>query len=199
LKGLTVLSELKHGKVADSINQVALKPCECAGKSQHDEFSKEVYLFPDGSKENLPVFCIENELYPDELYNQFRPILKTLESDENWTMYTIFEGLVAEVRPGLYFYRFSDVDEIGECNFYIKCDLKTVIYVLLREWGQFKSQWQTLLQNVGSHGYPNGYDPGTMVNVSEFLSNTDEKTLTFGFSYDMEYGELHQVMRELDL
>ena len=200
LKGLKVLSELKFGESADSVNQVAVKPCKCAGDSEHFEFSSEDYLFPDGSKENLPVFCIENELYPDELYREFQPILETAESDENWTMYSVFVGLVAEVRPGLYFYRFSDLDEIGECNFYIKCDLKTVIHMLLCEWGQSKSKkWQTLFRKVATHGYPNGYEPGTMVKFSEFFPDTDEQTLTIGFSYDKENRELHQIMRELDL
>jgi hypothetical protein len=186
-------------EVSESSNKVAIKLCNCGGESEHDEFYKKDYLFPDGTIENLPTFCTDNELYPDDLYHQFRPILKTIQADENWTMYSYYVGLVAEVRPGLYFYRFGDVDEIGESNFYVKSDLKTVIYMVLREWGTFNIWWQALLRNVGSNGYPEGYEPSSMFNLIDFFPNAEEKSLTLGFSYNMEKKELHQILRELDL
>jgi len=184
-------------EVVESNNKVAIKLCNC--ESKHDEFHKEDHVFPDGTKENLPTICVENELYPDDLYHEFQPILKTLESDENWAMNSYFVGLVAEIRPDIYFYRFGDVDEIGESNFYIKGDLKSVIYLILREWGPSGKWWQALLRNIGSHGYPKGYEPGSMFSLIDYFPNAKEETLTLGFSYNLEKKELHQIMRELDL
>jgi hypothetical protein len=107
-------------------------------------------------------------------------------------------GLIAEVRPGLYFYTFGDIDEIGERNFFIKGDLNELIRMLLREWGPSKARWTNLLRFVGSSGYPKGYDPGTIVNINEFFPNSGEETLTLGFSYNMENKELHKIMKELE-
>ena len=186
-------------EVAEPDNLVSVRLCKCLGEYEHSEFIEYDYPFPDGSIEKLPMICFENELYPADLYHQFRPVLKTLESDENWTMNSYFQGLVAEVRPGIYFYSFGDVDEIGERNFFIKSDLKSVIFMLLREWGTSSSRWAALLRNVGSRGYPGGYEPGTIVNLSVFMPNTGEETLTIGFAYNMENKELHKILRELDL
>lgn len=180
-------------------NMVAIKLCECEGEAEHSEFLNVYYTFPYGSIEKLPTFCFENELYPADLYHQYRPVLKTFESDENWTMYSCFEGLIAEVHPGLYFYTFGDVDEIGEHNFFIKSDLKSVVHMLLREWGPSTSRWEALMRNVGSRGYPSGYEPGTIVNLSVFMPNAGEETLTIGFAYNMEDRELHKILRELGL
>ena len=180
-------------------NMASIRLCKCGGEREHSEFINVDYAFPDGSIENLPTLCFENELYPADLDHQFRPILKTLESDENWTMNSYFAGVIAQVRPGLYFYSFGDVDEIGERNFYIKSDLRSVVHMLLREWGPSASRWEALLRNVGSRGYPGGYEPGTIVNLSVFMPNTGEETLTIGFAYNMEHKELHQILRELDL
>jgi hypothetical protein len=180
-------------------NMVSIRLCKCGGDPEHSEFIQDEYLFPDGSIEKLPMICFENELYPADLYHQFRPVLKTLESDENWTMYSYFQGLIAEVRPGLYFYTFGDVDEIGERNFFIKSDLRSVVRMLIQEWGPSSSRWEALLRNVGSRGYPGGYEPGTIVNLSVFMPNTGEENLTIGFAYNMENKELHKILRELDL
>lgn len=185
-------------ELEDPDNKVSIRLCKCAGEPEHSEFIQDEYLFPDGSTEKLPMICFENELYPADLYHQFRPALKTLESDENWTMYSYFQGLIAEVRPGIYFYSFGDVDEIGERNFFIKADLKSFIYMLIREWGTSSSRWAALLRNLGSRGYPGGYEPGTIVNLSVFMPNTGEETLTIGFAYNMENKELHQILRELE-
>jgi len=114
-------------------------------------------------------------------------------------MFACYAGQIAEVRPGLYFYSFGDVDEIGERNFFIKGELKSVVHMLIREWGPSTSRWEALLRNVGSRGYPGGYEPGTIVNLSVFMPNTGEDTLTIGFAYNMEHEELHQILRELDL
>jgi hypothetical protein len=186
-------------EVAEPDNMVSIRLCKCGGEPEHTEFINADYAFPDGSIENLPTLCFENELYPADLDHQFRPILKTLESDENWTMNSYFAGVIAQVRPGLYFYSFGDVDEIGERNFFIKSDLRSVVHMLLREWGPSASRWEALLRNVGSRGYPGGYEPGTTVNLSVLMPNTGEETLTIGFSYNMEHKELHEILRELDL
>jgi hypothetical protein len=186
-------------ELEEPFNLVSIRLCKCGGEPEHSEFIQDEYLFPDGSTEKLPMICFENELYPADLYHQFRPVLKTFESDENWTMYSYFQGLIAEVRPGLYFYTFGDVDEIGERNFFIKSDLRSVVRMLIQEWGPSSSRWAALLRNVGSRGYPGGYEPGTIVNLSVFMPNTGEETLTIGFSYNMENKELHQILRELDL
>ena len=191
---MNVMNELEEPD-----NMVSIRLCKCGGEPEHSEFINVDYVFPDGSTENLPTLCLENELYPADLEYQFRPILKTLESDENWTMNSYFAGVIAQVRPGLYFYSFGDVDEIGERNFFIKNDLKSVVHMLLREWGPSASRWEALLRNVGSRGYPGGYEPGTIVNLSVFMPNTGEETLTIGFAYNMEHNELHQILRELDL
>ena len=114
-------------------------------------------------------------------------------------MYSIAAGLIAEMRPGLYFYSFGDVDEIGECNFFIKSDLKSIIDVLIREWGPSGSRWAALLRNVCFNGYPKGYEPGAIVNLSEFFPDTGEETLSLGLSYNRENNELNQIMKELDL
>ena len=180
-------------------NMVSIRLCKCGGEPEHSEFINVDYAFPDGSTENLPTLCFENELYPADLEHQFRPILKTLESDENWTMNSYFAGVISEVRPGLYFYSFGDVDEIGERNFFIKSDLRSAVHMLLREWGPSCSRWESLLRNAGSRGYPGGYEPGTIVNLNVFMPHTGEETLTIGFAYNMEHKELHQILRELDL
>ena len=180
-------------------NMVSIRLCKCEGEPEHSEFINVDYAFPDGSTENLPALCLENELYPADLYHQFRPVLKTFESDENWTMNSYFAGVISEVHPGLYFYSFGDVDEIGERNFFIKSDLKSVVRMLLREWGPSASRWEALLRNVGSRGYPGGYEPGTIVNLSVFMPNTGEETLTIGFAYNMEHKELHEILKALDL
>jgi hypothetical protein len=186
-------------EVAPPDNKVAVALCRCEGELEHSDFTQENYLFPDGSTESLPVLCIENELYPADLYHHFLPVLKTIESNENSAMLAYYAGLIAEVRPGLYFYAFGDVDEIGECNFYIKSDLNSVIHELLREWGPYQSNWNELLRFVGANGYPKGYEPDTIVNLSEFFPNSGEETLTLGFSYNLENKDLHKIMKELDL
>jgi hypothetical protein len=86
------------------MNLVSVNLCGCDGEKDHDEFPEGEYTFPDGTKETLPVLCLENEIYPEDLYYEFYPVLKTLESDEEWTMFACYAGQIAEVRPGLYFY-----------------------------------------------------------------------------------------------
>ena len=180
-------------------NMVSIRLCTCGGEQGHSEFITVDYAFPDGSTENLPALCFENDLYSADLYHQFRSVLKTLESDENWTMDSYFAGVISEVRPGLYFYSFGDVDEIGERNFFIKSDLRSVVHMLLHEWGPSCSRWEALLRNVGSRGYPGGYEPGRIVNLSVFMPNKGEETLSIGFSYNMEHKELHEILKAIDL
>jgi hypothetical protein len=117
------------------MNLVSVKLCGCDGEKDHDEFPEGEYTFPDGTKEILPVLCLENEIYPEDLYYEFYPVLKTLESDEEWTMFACYAGQIAEIRPELYFYSFGDIDEIGERNFYIQGGLESVVDMLLEEWG----------------------------------------------------------------
>lgn len=186
-------------EVSDPTNIVAVRMCKCEESDEHEEFCVSEYIFPDGSKEVLNDLNFENERFPEDLYYQFRPILKTLESDENWTMNSYFVGLISEIRPGLYFYTFGDVDEIGERNFYIKGDLKSVVYMLMREWGPSKGRWQSLFNSVSKSGYPKGYEPGTLININQIFNNTNEETLTFGFAYNMESKELRQIFAELNL
>ena len=66
--------------------------------------------------------------------------------------------MISEVHPGLYFYWFGDVEEIGKRNFLIRNDLKSVVHMLLREWGPATSLWEALRRNADPRGYPGGYD-----------------------------------------
>ena len=62
--------------------------------------------------------------------------------------------------------------------------------MLLCKWGPSTSRWAALLRN-GSRGYPGRDEPGTMVDLSVFMPNTGEETLTIGFSFNMEHKGLH--------
>ena len=59
-----------------------VKICPCDGSMEHARFEEVDHIFPDGSIELLPTLCPENELLPSDLFQQYKPILKTLESNE---------------------------------------------------------------------------------------------------------------------
>lgn len=177
------------------MNMVPVKLCDCDGELDHIEFPESQYIFPDGSVEVLPNLCFVNELYPEDLYDEFRPVLKTLESDEEWTMFACYSGQIAEIRPGLYFYSFGDVDEIGERNFYIQAKLESVVEMLLEEWGPSAPDWQTFFRTIGETGYPEGYEPGTLVDAKLFFPHSNEESLTVGISYDVEDKNLHKILK----
>ena len=183
--------------IDSALNMVEIKLCGCDGELDHNDFPEIEYTFPDGSTELLPVLCLENEIYPEDLYYEFNPVLKTLESDEEWTMFACYAGQIAEIRPGLFFYSFGDIDEIGERNFYIQGDLETVVDMLLEEWGPDAPAWEVFFKSIGQNGYPEDYEPGTLVDVTFFLPNNDSETLTVGISYNMENKELLQILRSL--
>jgi hypothetical protein len=180
------------------LNAVAVRLCACDGERTHNlEF--EEYPFPDGSVEKLPVICIENELLNTEIYQQFLPVLKTLESNENWTMFACYSGMIAQVSLGLYFYSFGDIDEAGEANHYVKCEISPLLDLLLEEWGPSAPPWREFLQSVGERGLPSGYQPGTMVDPKLFFPQLEEEGLTVGVSYNYEMSDLHAALRLLKL
>jgi hypothetical protein len=177
--------------------ETEIKICSCDGAIQHQEFTKSEYIFPDGSTEFLPELCPDNELLSSELYQQYKPLLKTLESNENWTMFACYSGLIAEVSPGFYFYSFGDIDEAGESNFYIKSELKIVVEKLLAEWGELAPPWREFLKSIGNSGYPKGYEPGSMVDHKVLFPKLDEEGLSVGFSFNMEHQGLIAALRNL--
>jgi hypothetical protein len=178
-------------------NMVPVKLCGCDGDSGHEEFIEVDYQFPDGSTETLPALCPNSDLYPEELSYQFRPVVETLESDQKWTLDSYIVGLIREVRPGLYFYSFGDIDEIGERNFYIQSELEPVVDMLLEEWGPSARVWEIYFKDIGQNGYPEDYEPGTLVDITFFIPDGDAETHTVGISYNRENKELLQIFRSL--
>lgn len=177
--------------------EVKVNVCNCEGTYQHGAFSMSEYVFPDGSTELLPELCAENDQVSSELFRQYKPILKTLESNENWTMFSCYSGMIAEISPGLYFYSFGDVDELGESNFYFKSQLSTILERLLSEWGELAPPWRDFLRSVGESGYPKDYEPGSMVDHKVFFPNLDEEGLSVGFTYNPEKEELINCLKTL--
>lgn len=177
--------------------QTEVKICPCEGSMEHARFELVDHLFPDGSSELLPTLCPENDLLSPDLFQQFKPILKTLESNINWTNYACYAGLIAEVSAGLYFYSFGDTDEVGESNFYIKSDLKPILDKLIGEWGPSAPPWREFLKSVGENGYPKGYQPGSMVDYQEFFPRLDEEGLTVGITYNTANSELNRLLKGL--
>jgi hypothetical protein len=181
----------------NKLMETEIKICSCDGAAQHEQFTKSEYTFPDGSTELLPDLCPENEYLPSGLFQHYEPILKTLESNENWTMFSCYSGMIAEISPGLYFYSFGDIDEAGESNFYIKSELNVVVEKLLAEWGELAPPWREFLKSVGNSGYPKGYEPGSMVHHKVLFPKLDEEGLSVGFSFNMENQSLINALKEL--
>lgn len=177
--------------------EAEVKICSCDGVIPHEDFLEEEHHFPDGSIELLPTLCPENELLASELYQKYEPVLKTLESNENWTNYACYAGVIAQIKSGLYFYSFGDIDEAGESNFYIKSELKPILETLISDWGTDAPEWRELLRSIGERGYPEGYEPGSMVDHKEFLPRLDEEGLTVGLSFNMELLELRELLKAL--
>lgn len=173
------------------------KICTCDGLTPHKELMEFEHHFPDGSSELLPALCPENGLMSSEIYQKFDPLLKTVESNENWINYAFYAGLIAEVKPGLYFYSFGDIDEAGENNFYVKSELKPILETLIFDWGTDAPHWRTFLSSIGESGYPKGYEPGSMVDHKEFFPKLNEEGLTVGVSYNTEHSELTELLKAL--
>lgn len=175
---------------------VDVRLCACDGARTHEiEFAD--YTFPDGSVEILPLMCLENELLASEIYQRYRPVLKTLESNENWTMFACYSGMIAEIKPGLFFFSFGDIDEAGERNQYLKCEVPLLLELLLLEWGPSAPPWRDFLRTVGEKGLPIGYEPGSLVDHKTFFPQLDEDGLSVGMSYNLEMPELHVAMKSL--
>ena len=179
------------------VMEAIVKICPCNSETPHEEFIELEHHFPDGSVEMLPALCPENELLSSELYQIYKPVIKTLESNENWTNYACYAGVIAQIKTGLYFYSFGDTDEAGECNYYIKSELKPILENLISEWGPDAPQWRTFLKSVGENGYPKGYQPGSMVDHKELFPRLDEEGLSVGFSFNMENSELKAILKAL--
>ena len=177
-------------------NSVDVRLCTCDGARTH-ELEHEDYTFPDGSVEKLPLICPENELLATEIYQRYRPVLKTLESNENWTMFACYSGMIAEIEPGLYFFSFGDIDEAGEGNHYLKCEISSLLERLLEEWGPSAPPWRNFLHTVGEKGLPAGYEPGSLVDHKIFFPQLDEEGLSVGMSYNLEMPELRSAMKSL--
>jgi hypothetical protein len=157
------------------LNAVPVRLCTCDGARTHDlEF--EEYAFPDQTIEKLPIFCIENELLGLEVYEEFQPVLKTLESNANWTMFACYAGLIAKVSDGLFFYSFGDIDEAGENSFFVKSDISTLLGHLLDEWGPDAPSWR---------------------DHKVFFPQLDEEGLSVGMSYNYEMPDLHAALKSL--
>jgi hypothetical protein len=183
--------------VKGKVMETNIKICKCDSTSQHDDFISSEHLFPDGSVELLPMLCPDSDLNNSDLFALYQPILETLESNENWTMFALYSGMIAEIKPGLYFFSFGDSDEVGESNFYIKSDLKPVLEMLLSEWGPAAPPWREFLRSLGEHGYPAGYEPGSMVSYEDFFPQLDEEGLSVGVSFNKENPELVRLLKEL--
>lgn len=171
--------------------------CSCTPETPHEDFQLLEHNFSDGSVEILPALCPENGLLSSDLYQKYKPLLKTIESNENWSNYAYYAGLIAEIKPGLYLYSFGDIDEVGENNFYLKSDLKQILETLISDWGTDGPHWRTFLKSIGESGYPKEYEPGSMVDHKEFLPKLDEEGLTVGVSYNMESFDLMKVLKLL--
>jgi hypothetical protein len=180
-----------------ALMQTEVKICPCDGSIEHEKFEVVDHVFPDGSIELLPTLCPENDLLSSGLFQQYKPILKTLESNENWTNYACYAGLIAEITSGLYLYSFGDIDEVGESNFYIKSDLKPILDKLIAEWGLSEPPWREFLKSIGESGYPKGYQPGSMVEFQEFFPKLDDEGLTVGVSFNTANPELIRLLRGL--
>jgi hypothetical protein len=179
------------------VMEAIVKICPCNSETPHEEFQKIEHQFSDGSTELLPALCPENELLSSEIYQQYKPMLKTLESNENWTNYACYAGLIAEIKPGLYFYSFGDIDEAGENNFYIKSELKPILETLISDWNTVGPDWRVFLKSIGVSGFPKGYQPGSMVDHKDFFPRLDEEGLTVGMSFNMESSELRDLLKHL--
>jgi len=174
-----------------------VKICPCDGLMEHARFEEVEHIFPDGSIELLPTLCPENELLPSDLFEQYKLILETLESNEEWTNYATYSGQIAEISTGLYFYSFGDIDEVGETNFYFKCELKPILEELISDWGPAGTAWREFLKSVGEIGYPKGYQPSSMVDHIELIPKLNEEGLFVGFSYNTLNSELISLLKEL--
>ena len=174
-----------------------VKICPCDGSFEHERFEEVEHTFADGSIELLPTLCPENDLLPSYLFQLYKPILKTLESNEEWINYATYVGQISEVNTGLYFYSFGDTDEVGESNFYFKSDLKPILEELISDWGSAGPAWREFLKSVGESGYPKGYKPGSMVDHMGFLPKLYEEGLTVGFSYNTLNSGLIRLLKGL--
>ena len=177
--------------------QTPVKICPCDGYREDYEIIMSEHQFPDGSTELLPMLCPDNDFNNSDLFALYQPVLETAESNENWTMYAIYLGMIAEIKPGLYFFSFGDSDEVGEYNFYIRSDLKPVLEKLLSEWGPAAPPWRDFLRSLGEHGYPAGYEPGSMVSYEDFFPLLDEEGLSVGVTFNWENPELVRLLKEL--
>lgn len=177
--------------------KTGVKICPCDGSMEHARFEEVEHIFPDGSIELLPTLCPENELLPSDLFEQYKPILETLESNEEWTNYATYSGQIAEVSTGLYFYSFGDTDEVGESNFYFKSELKPILEELISDWGTAGPAWREFLKSVGEGGYPKGYQPSSMVDHIGLIPKLNEEGLFVGFSYNTLNSELIRLLKEL--
>jgi hypothetical protein len=71
------------------------------------------------------------------------------------------------------------------------------VETLISEWGTDASHWRSFLKSIGEHGYPKGYQPGSMVDHKEFFPKMDEEGLMVGLSFNMEHSELRDVLKAL--
>lgn len=179
-----------------NLNLSTIQICDCEGQRTHN-FEKAVHVFSDESVEYLPIFCPDNDLSKTELFQMYRPLLQTFEANENWTMFTCYSGMIAEISSGLYMYSFGDIDEIGESNFYVKEDLNVILDKLLSEWGELAPPWRSLFRSVSESGYPKNYEPGTMVDHKVLFPNLDEPNLKVGLYFESENLEFLKALRGL--
>lgn len=177
--------------------QIPVKICPCDGNQQEIGVIMTEHQFPDGSTELLPMLCPDHDFSNSDLFALYQPVLETAESNENWTMYALYLGMIAEIKPGLFFFSFGDSDEVGESNSYIKSDLKPVLEMLLSEWGSAAPPWRAFLRSLGENSYPSGYEPGSMVSHKDFFPELDDEGLMVGVCFNEENLELIRLFKEL--
>jgi len=152
------------------MQRIAINVCECDGT--HEDFPISSYRFDDVGEIQLPDLCPNSDLTQNEL-TQFELLIETTEENQNWTLYSVYQGRIARVQESLYLYSFGDIDEVGESNFYISGPLGEVIEYLLSEWGSSAPDWRGLFKKWATEGIPSEYDSSNLKSWTELFLNPD--------------------------
>ncbi len=152
------------------MQKIAINVCECDGT--HVDFPISSYRFDNLGEFQLPDLCPNSDLTQNEL-TQFELLVETAEENQNWTLYSVYQGRIARVQESLYFYSFGDIDEIGGSNFYISGSLGEVVEYLLSEWGSSAPDWRGLFKKWASEGIPSEYDSSNLKSWTELFLNPD--------------------------
>jgi hypothetical protein len=182
------------------MQKVAINICDCEG--EHEDFPIEIYEFDDIGRIELPKLCPNSDLGQLELFNKFEKLVKTIETNKNWTLYSVYVGLIGRVSKNLFYCSFGDIDEVGENSFYISGILEEVIDFLLDEWGDFGPNWKKLFENWSTLGTPTNIVQDTLFNWEllfagiETSEKYDLEGLEAGLFLNLEDEELLDVYRK---